>query len=329
MTASSPLSDASSTSFDISQFSSLLSQHQERLCAELESLDGHSVFSTDPWHSSTGHGLTRVLQGGHLFEKAGVNTTHITGHLTPTRAATMASRGRHIPPNTPYSAAALSFVVHAQSPFIPTLRGDVRVFMADGRYWAGGGVDLTVFYVDREVVAQFHRFWKRVCDAFDTRFYPDFKKNCDDYFYIPAREEYRGVGGLFYDDLVMQSDEMIRFQTAMLDNFLQCYAPILEKYAHKSWNEEQKRWQRIRRGRYLEFNLLNDRGVRFGLASPTSKKVDVKLNNERTVAERTDSIMISAPPSVEWPYNYVPKPHSPEEETVLLLKAPPLDWVNY
>lgn len=260
------------------------------------------------------HRLIPVLQHGSLFEKAGVNVSQLTGILSETRAAAMASRGRVIPPGTPYSAAALSFVLHSQSPFIPTLRGDVRIFAAAGRVWGGGGADLTIFYVDRPAFSQFHAHWRDVCDQFNPAFYPRFKRWCDDYFYLPARGEHRGVGGIFYDDLDLPGDELIRFQSAVLHNFLPSFQHIVNAQLDIPWTDHHKRWQRIRRGRYIEFNLLNDRGVRFGLAgAPPS---------------RTDSIMISAPPSVEWPYRHEPAPDSPEAETLQLLSGKPIDWVD-
>lgn len=226
----------------------------------------------------------------------------------------MASRGRSIPSGSEYRAAALSFVLHAQSPFIPTLRGDVRIFAADGLVWGGGGADLTVFYIDQPAFAQFHRHWQEVCDRFDPSFYPCFKKNCDSYFYIPSRGEHRGIGGIFYDDLQLPGKTLYDFQEAVVANFLPSFQFILDNNRGRIWSKAQKRWQRIRRGRYLEFNLLNDRGVRFGLAgAPPS---------------RTDSIMISAPPSVEWPYGFSAAPGTPEYETQQLLARSPVDWVR-
>lgn len=249
-----------------------------------------------------------------MFEKAGVNVSFVHGVLSEERASAMASRGRSIPSGTEYRAAALSFVLHAQSPFIPTLRGDVRIFAAGGHVWGGGGADLTVFYVDKPAFVQFHRHWQHVCAQFDPSFYPSFKKQCDDYFYIPSRGEHRGIGGIFYDDLLLPGESLYNFQETVMTHFIPSFQHILENNRERRWTEAQKRWQRIRRGRYLEFNLLNDRGVRFGLAgAPPS---------------RTDAIMISAPPSVEWPYGFSPKPGTPEHETQQLLSGPPIDWIG-
>lgn len=256
-----------------------------------------------------------VLQDGKIFEKAGVNISQVSGTLSESRAAAMTSRGRHISAGMSYEAAALSFVLHAQSPFLPTLRGDVRIFAAGGQAWGGGGCDLTIFYVDRPSFRQFHTHWRDVCDTFDPALYAQFKTQCDDYFYLPARAEHRGVGGLFYDDVQLPDGaQLFDFQKAILENFLPSFSHILHKHGQRQWSEKQKKWQRIRRGRYIEFNLLNDRGVRFGLAGAPPW--------------RTDSIMISAPPSVEWPHNFVPDAGSPEEEALQLLSGSPLDWVN-
>lgn len=226
----------------------------------------------------------------------------------------MASRGRVLAAGTAYNASALSFVLHANSPFLPTLRGDVRIFATHAGAWGGGGCDLTVFYVHGDNFQKFHRHWQRVCSTHGDQLYPTLKQQCDDYFYIPSRREYRGVGGIFYDDAGLQGSSLYEFQKDVLQNFLPSYMHIIEQARHLDWSPAQKRWQRIRRGRYIEFNLLNDRGVKFGLAG--------------SPASRTDSIMISAPPSVEWPYRFVPEPASPEQLTLDLLSGPPVDWAH-
>lgn len=238
----------------------------------------------------------------------------VEGVLSEERAKTLISRGRDIQTGAPYRAAALSFVLHAQSPHVPTLRGDVRVFASGDSVWGGGGADLTIFYVDRPSFKRFHQHWRSVCDKVDRSLYDKFKQQCDDYFYIPSRAEYRGIGGIFYDDIEWAPQKLFDFQEAVLRNVLPSYQHIIEKNGQQPWSADQKRWQRIRRGRYIEFNLLNDRGVRFGLAGAPPW--------------RTDSIMISAPPSVEWPYKFEPPNDSPEKETVDLLSSKPVDWAN-
>lgn len=254
------------------------------------------------------------MQQGKIFEKAGVNVSLIEGILSEERAKSMTSRGRVVAEGAPYRAAALSFVLHAQSPFIPTLRGDVRIFATKEAAWGGGGADLTIYYVDRPSFRRFHAHWRDVCNTFDISLYKKFKESCDNYFYIPSRAEYRGIGGIFYDDLEWPHPKLLDFQTTILENFLPSYQHIIETHAHRLWTTDQKRWQRIRRGRYVEFNFLYDRGVRFGLAGAP--------------AWRTDSIMISVPPSVEWPYHFEPKLGSKERETLDLLSKEPIDWVS-
>lgn len=256
-----------------------------------------------------------MLQNGGIFEKAGVNVSVVEGILSQERANSLASRGRDdIQAGASYRAAALSFVLHTQSPHLPTLRGDVRVFASGSSVWGGGGADLTIFYVDRPSFKIFHQHWRDVCNKLDTSLYNRFKRQCDDYFYIPSRAEYRGVGGIFYDNMEWAPQELFDFQETVLQNFLPSYQHIINKHGRQPWTADQKRWQRIRRGRYIEFNLLNDRGVRFGLAGAPPW--------------RTDAIMISAPPSVEWPYNFKPTNDSPEEETLNLISGKPIDWAN-
>lgn len=302
-------------SFDIARFSKLLYDEQSRMCTELERLDGSGVFSADAWKREDGSkGLSRVMQGGSIWEKAGVNISVVTGVLSEERAGAMRARGRECDAGVVYNAAALSFVLHANSPFVPTLRGDVRVFAAGGEFWGGGGVDLTVFYVDEAQISAFHRFWKDACDAFDPTYYTQFKDNCDRYFYLPFRGESRGVGGLFYDELELEESKLVAFQRVLLTGFIPSFQPILNSNRGLPYSEEQKRWQRIRRGRYLEFNLLQDRGVRFGVAGATPS--------------RFDSIMISAPPSIEWPYAHKPDVGSPEADTIALLTSPPRSWAS-
>ncbi|CAN8071867.1 unnamed protein product [Agarophyton chilense] len=303
-----------SKSSQLSEFVNLVRNTQQRLCKTLESIDGVSKFSVDEWNSERGSGLTRVLQSGHIFEKAGVNVSVVQGTLSPVRAEALRTRGKPAAAGEKYCAAALSLVLHAHSPHVPTLRGDVRIFATNQGLSVGGGVDLTVFYINSQQVCGFHRHWKAVCDAYDTSLYDKLKKQCDEYFYIPSRAEYRGVGGLFYDELELEPSQQIPFTISMLENFLPSYLPILQTNSILPYSALQKKWQRIRRGRYLEFNLLNDRGVRFGLSGAHHS--------------RTEAIMISAPPSVEWPYRYEVESQSPEWKTLQFLRGKPIDWAT-
>lgn len=305
--------DVQRKSFDVDSFFLLLQNSQESMCKELEAWDASgSAFCRDSWSRDDGsQGLTRVLQGGSLLEKAGVNTSLVQGILTPTRAQAMRSRGRACEAGVEYRAAALSFVLHFQSPFLPTLRGDVRVFATGNEYWGGGGVDLTPFYVDVDQCAEWHRYWKTICDEFDASYYDIFSAQCNDYFFLPMRQQWRGVGGLFFDDLCLPEGELVRLHSRLLASFIDSYRPILEKHKDRPYSEEEKNFQRRRRTIYLEFNLVEDRGVRFGLGKDPA---------------RTDSIMISAPPSCIWEYGYKPKAGSPEEDSIKLLSTPPRKW---
>jgi coproporphyrinogen III oxidase len=241
---------------DVGKFFEQLREAQTNMCLALEALDGHSKFSADPWSLETvGSGLTRVLQDGKLFEKAGVSISFVHGTLSEERARAMQTRGRKCEAGAKYQAAALSFVFHAQSPFIPTLRGDIRIFAMENEkgnhFWGGGGVDLTPVYIDETQISEFHQHWKRVCDNFDSSYYHHFKQQCDDYFYLPARGEWRGVGGLFFDDLVLNQDELVRFLITLSTEFVPSYQPILTHNRGLAWTPAQKRFQRIRRGRYI------------------------------------------------------------------------------
>jgi coproporphyrinogen III oxidase len=242
--------------FDVARFFEHLREAQSAICGTLESLEAGSRFRSDPWiRASNGSGVTRVLQDGALFEKAGVNISLVHGRLTEERAQAMQTRGRICEAGSEFQAAALSFVLHAQSPFIPTLRGDIRVFATghrgSGQYWGGGGVDLTPVYINETQIRDFHCHLKRVCDKVDTSYYHQFKKQCDDYFYLPARGEWRGVGGLFFDDLALQSEDLTQFLVTLSSEFIPSYLPIVVQNRDIAWTEDQKKFQRIRRGRYI------------------------------------------------------------------------------
>jgi coproporphyrinogen III oxidase len=242
--------------FDVARFFECLLEAQTSICGMLESLEDGSRFRSDPWiRAPNGSGVTRVLQDGALFEKAGVNISHVHGRLTQERAQAMQTRGRKCEAGSEFQAAALSFVLHAHSPFIPTLRGDIRVFATgnpgSSQYWGGGGVDLTPVYINEPQIRDFHCHWKRVCDKVDTSYYHQFKKQCDDYFYLPARGEWRGVGGLFFDDLALQSEALTRFLITLSSEFIPSYLPIVAQNRDVPWTGDQKKFQRIRRGRYI------------------------------------------------------------------------------
>ena len=267
-------------------FADFVLECQHRLCGQARALELElaaaagkgggpaPAFVEDRWErpNGGGFGVTKVLQGGRVLEKGAVNVSVVGGVLSPERAQTMSSRGRgSIDPagGQQYTAAAVSLVFHAANPFVPTLRGDVRVFEVEGAgQWFGGGADLTPAYIFPDDVAEFHAFWHALCGKYDPALYPKFKKWCDEYFYIPAREEHRGTGGIFFDDLSQAEAagfDAERFTKDVGMNMVSSWEPLVRRRGRLESTEAERRWQQIRRGRYVEFNLLYDRGVKFGL----------------------------------------------------------------
>jgi len=304
---------------DGGSFEDYVLQLQDGIIKRATELDGSGKeFVRDRWerdqsNPNAGFGITAVLEEGGVLEKAASNVSVISGTLSATRAAAMTSRGRDIDPagGQPYSAVAMSLVFHPKSPWVPTLRADVRVFEVDGQRWYGGGCDLTPVYLFNDDAAEFHGFWKTLCDASSPQLYPEYKAWCDRYFYIPARKEHRGVGGIFFDDLSQQEADfdVDQFVRAVGDGILPSWEPIVARRRSADVTEKERNWQLLRRGRYLEFNLLYDRGVKFGLDGG-----------------RVESIMVSAPPLISWKYNVVPEVGSQEAETLAVLKKP-REWV--
>ena len=265
---------------------------QARICAAAEEADGKGKFIYDRWErgEGKGFGITRVLEGGNLWEKAACSVSIVRGELSEDRAAAMSSRGRAAEAGQAYAAAACSLVFHSASPMVPTFRADVRHFQIEGQDgWYGGGADLTPYYLYDEDAEAFHAFYKEVCDKHDPTAYGRFKQWCDDYFFIPARQEHRGVGGIFFDDLIElhAGGDPLPLVKEVGEGFMPSYLPIAEKRRDLPFSEAQRQWQLVRRGRYLEFNLLYDRGVRFGLDGQG----------------RTESVMVSAPPLIAWKYD--------------------------
>lgn len=289
---------------------------QDKILRRAEALDGSGKeFLYDRWDrregdANAGYGITCVLEGGNLLEKAAANISVIRGTLSAVRAQAMTSRGRSgIDPQggQPYSAGALSLVFHAAHPLVPTLRADVRLFQVAGQSWYGGGCDLTPSYLFEEDAREFHMFWKNVCDKYDPALYSKCKSWCDRYFYIPARKEHRGVGGIFFDDMGEEDAgfDVNKFVLEVANGILLSWENIVERRRSQPYTDQQRQWQLLRRGRYLEFNLLYDRGVKFGLDGG-----------------RVESIMVSAPPLIAWKYNVVPEEGSAEQELVQALQTP-------
>lgn len=286
---------------------------QERLCDGLASADEQAHFKQDEWdREEGGGGRSRVIENGGVFEKGGVNFSHVFGTQLPPSATAarpeLAGRSFH--------AVGVSWVLHPENPHVPTSHGNVRFFIAEKAgespvWWFGGGYDLTPFYPVFDDVVHWHKVASAACAPFGTDVYPRYKAWCDEYFYLKHREETRGVGGLFFDDLNDGSfEDCFAFQRAVGDSFLDAYLPIVERRRGDLWNERQRQFQLYRRGRYVEFNLVWDRGTLFGLQS----------------GGRTESILMSMPPLARWEYAFVPENDSPEARLNEYLV--PRDWLE-
>ncbi len=275
---------------------------QDAICLRLESADGKAHFHEDLWqHHEEGGGKTRILQNGALIEKGGVSYSSITSKLTGRLADSLAVLPQKI------FAAGTSLVIHPFSPMIPTTHMNLRYLeLENGKAWFGGGIDLTPWYLFEEDVKEFHSTIKSVCDRHDSTFYPHFKQKCDEYFYIKHRSETRGVGGIFFDYQHDDMQKLFSFVKDIGNCFADLYLTIVEKRRNEPWSEQEKEWQLIRRGRYVEFNLVYDRGTLFGLETQG----------------RTESILMSLPPQVKWGYDIHPKPGSREEKLVQILQHP-------
>jgi coproporphyrinogen III oxidase len=272
----------------------------DRITHALESTDGGATFRRDAWERTEGGGgESRVLRDGHVFEQAGINFSHVMGGRLPASATAQ----RPALAGAGFEATGVSLVIHPRNPNVPTSHMNVRFFAAitDGEpaaWWFGGGFDLTPYYPYEEDVLHWHRTAKAACDPFGADVYPRFKQWCDQYFYLKHRGETRGVGGLFFDDLDEWGfDRAFAFMRSVGDHYSGAYLPIVERRRDTPYGERERNFQLYRRGRYVEFNLVYDRGTLFGLQS----------------GGRTESILMSLPPLVRWEYDYKPEPGSPEE----------------
>lgn len=272
---------------------------QDHICLQLEAEDGGAKFVEDAWQRpGGGGGRTRVITNGNVIEKGGVNFSHVYGEGLPA-SATNARPGLA---GRSFQAMGVSLVIHPSNPYVPTSHANVRFFVAEKEgeppvWWFGGGFDLTPYYGNKEDVVHWHQTAKAACDPFGDTVYADYKKWCDDYFYLPHREEARGVGGLFFDDLNQPSFEYsFNLMKSIGDAYIPAYLPIVQKRKNTPYGEREREFQLYRRGRYVEFNLVFDRGTLFGLQS----------------GGRTESILMSLPPLVRWEYSYQPEPGSPE-----------------
>jgi len=286
---------------------------QDNICTQVEELEGVATFQEDEWdRPEGGGGRTRILQNGDVFEQAGVGFSHVFGNDLPPAATTQRPElaGRN------FQAMGVSLVIHPNNPFVPTSHCNVRFFIAEKDneepvWWFGGGFDLTPYYGFKEDAAHWHKTAKQACDVIDKSYYPKFKKWCDDYFYIKHRNEARGVGGLFFDDINEGGfEKSFNLVKSVGDHFTKAYLPIVEKRKDHSFNEKHRNFQLYRRGRYVEFNLVYDRGTLFGLQS----------------GGRTESILMSLPPNVRWEYDYFPEAGS-EEEKLYTEFLPAREWI--
>ena len=303
------------------RFSEAILAEQTKIIGELENFDIEGKFLREPFERNDelgnlmAFGVTCVVQNGKLIEKGGVSTTVVSGKLSDERAEAMTGRGRKgVVAGAEYYACALSLCLHSASPRVPTFRGDVRYFeLENGDAWFGGGADLTPYDMNEELFSSFHTFYKSICDEYgSSHLYKHCKTSCDDYFFIPCRQEYRGIGGIFFDDLSPGSFEgapvdMASVEAFTLDvckGFMPSYLPLVAPLWKVPYTERQRHFQLVRRGRYIEFNLLYDRGVRFGLVP----------------GGRVESVFVSCPPLVAWDYKY--DPNEEEERLQTVLRAP-------
>ena len=290
-----------------------LLQLQDAICKDLAAADGKAQFVEDSWvREEGGGGRSRVLTEGGIIEKGGVNFSHVTGEQMP------ASATAHRPElaGRKFEAMGVSLVIHPHNPYIPTSHANVRFFIAEKEgaepvWWFGGGYDLTPYYGNDEDCKHWHQTAKEACQPFGEDVYPKYKKWCDDYFYLKHRNEPRGIGGLFFDDLnTPDFDQAFSFMRAVGDSYTKAYVPIITRRKDIAYGERERQFQLYRRGRYVEFNLVFDRGTLFGLQT----------------GGRTESILMSLPPLVRWEYDWHPEPGT-EEAKLYDHYLQPQEWV--
>lgn len=297
----------------IAAMKAYLLELQDRICARLEQLDGPGRFAQDEWvRAEGGGGRSRVLSDGAVFEQAGVGFSDVAGAQLPAAA----TEKRQELQGRAFRAIGVSLVVHPRNPYVPTAHANVRFFVAtrddaEPIWWFGGGFDLTPYYGFEEDAVHWHRTARSACAPFGAEVYPRYKRWCDDYFHLKHRREQRGIGGLFFDDLNEWGfDQCFAFMRSVGDHFLLAYAPLVERRRDTPYGERERDFQLYRRGRYVEFNLVYDRGTLFGLQS----------------GGRTESILMSLPPNVRWRYNWQPEAGTHEAELYEKF-LPPRAWL--
>ncbi len=290
---------------------------QTATCNTLEQLDQKEHFISDSWQrpdidgADGGGGLTRVMRGGAVFEQAGVNFSEVYGTMSGELARNLSMPAQDVP----FYATGVSMVFHPYSPLVPTTHANFRYLEVGDKKWFGGGMDLTPYYIIEEDARHFHLTLKTICDRHDPDYYRNYKEKCDQYFYLPHRGETRGIGGLFFDYLGKDAPELFgayyKFLEDIGNNFLLAYSPIVKNRATLTFTEQQKQFQLLRRGRYVEFNLIYDRGTLFGLKT----------------GGRTESILMSLPPVVRWEYQDAFEMGAEEEKLVATLRKPQ-NWIH-
>ncbi len=284
---------------------------QEEICRILETTDGRGKFSKNEWQKNIGGGITRVIENGEIIEKGAVNFSFVKGDFSERMESILGENANY------YAATGISSILHPVNPWVPIIHMNVRYFALDnGVSWFGGGIDLTPHIIVPGEAAWFHQQLKGICDRFNPGFYPEFKKWADNYYFLPHRNETRGVGGIFFDRLKPGKqtgfDSLLGFTVALAKAYPEIYSRFMKENGAKTFSEREKRWQNLRRGRYAEFNLIHDRGTKFGLES----------------GGNTESILVSLPPDASWEYNYIPVPGGFEERTIKSLKKD-IDWIRF
>jgi Coproporphyrinogen III oxidase len=290
----------------------MVRQAQNAICSAFEEIDGAKTFESFTWERPGGGGGTaRVMTDGAVFERAGVNVSAVEGSEVPPSIW----QNRPQTKGHPYFATGISMVVHPRNPYVPAFHANYRYFEAGDDWWFGGGADMTPCYGFEEDARHFHKTLKTFCDAFDPSYYPRFKETCDSYFFIKHRNEMRGVSGIFFDNLHLDGEDGwekgFAFAQAGANAILPSYMPIVERRKDTPYGERERSWQLYRRGRYVEFNLVYDRGTVFGLQTNGN----------------IEAILMSLPPLVRWEFNYKPEPGSREEELVSKFLVP-RDWAS-
>jgi len=287
-------------------------QIQDEICSGLERADGLGKFEEEHWErEGGGGGRTRIIQNGNVIERGGVNFSAVYGKLPEVVMKSFSAE------EDDFIATGVSIVIHPINPWVPIIHMNIRYFELNEKLrWFGGGIDVTPHYIVENDAKFFHQYLKNVCDQSSPDFYPEFKAWADRYFYIKHREETRGIGGIFYDRLNPQKtqltfDEIFKFSEDVGNAFVPIYSELINRNKHKEYTDQQKSWQYLRRGRYVEFNLVYDAGTKFGL----------ETNG------RVESILMSLPPTANWQYNFKPELGTEEERTISLLKQG-IDWIS-